>query len=365
MHIAICIFGLLRSSHYTINSYQSRIIQPIVDAGFTYEVLLHNYKFSGTQNFKRNNEVIDSKLIDFTEWKLYEPSYYFEENQDKFDKTVNVSDYLSHGDFWENDGVSMKNHIRALHSLQHLSHVVAERNNALLNSTQKGNSKKFDYVIYARPDVYYTNDLPVQLIKLYPNKLLLPDFHRLCEGNEYNDRFAMGPPIPALIYGNRIDYLLKYSRHKTVQSESFVYDLLHEFNVPVVEIPFRFQRIRFSGSIHGRDISIITVYEQQKDYMEYIPLFIKYIFRIKSGSDFNYIGCSPHARVSVADLQRLTDYFMNHKKPVLHKPIIELDLLYQEDITYKQRIEKSFQYNERQACRSNLRGANNSTSKCT
>lgn len=353
MHVAICVFGLLRSTRHTIGSFQNRIIKPIIDAGYTYDVLLHTYSFNGTLNFIRNNEVIDSKLVDFSDWKLYEPSYYFIEDQDKFDMTINMSEYSSHGDYWSNDGVSLRNHIRALHSLQHLANIVAETNDISYRSKPLGYGKKFDYVIYARPDVYFTNDLPVQLMQLYPDKLLLPDFHRSCKGKEYNDRFAMGNTDIALIYGNRMDYLLNYSIHKIVKSETFLYDYLRQFNASVLEIPLRFQRIRFSGLIHSRDVSLMTLYEQQSVSHNSVPSFLRFL--IRNSADSHNIYCSPNAKLTILDLHRCTTYFTTNNISTTYAPTSALDLLYQANISYKQRVENSNLYNQKLSCH-HLRG---------
>ncbi len=350
MHIAICVFGLLRSARYTIGSFQRRIIKPIINAAFTYDVLLHTYYFNGTLHFPRNNEFIDSNLVNFSDWELYSPSYIFIEDQDEFDKTINISEYSRHGDYWSNDYVSLKNHIRALHSLQHLANIVESRNTLY---SKHHHDIKYDYIIYLRPDVYFTNDLPVQLINLYPDQMLLPDFHRSCKGNEYNDRFAMGTTTNALIYGNRINYLLNYSNHKTVQSESYLFDYLQTFNISVLEIPFRFQRIRFSGLIHTRDITIVTVYEQQKETQYQIPSFLRFL--IRNSADSHSIHCAPNKKITLLELHQCTSYFMDHTS-ANNTLVSALDLLYQANDTYKQRIENSKRYNQRQSCTTNLRG---------
>ena len=349
--------GLLRSARFTIGSFQRRIIQPIINAAFTYDVLLHTYSFNGTLNFPRNNELIDSKLVNFRDWELYTPNnltYIFVEDQDEFDKTINITDYARHGDYWSNNYVSLKNHIRALHSLQHLANIVESRNTLY---SKHHRDMKYDYIIYLRPDVYFTNDLPVQLISLFPDQMLLPDFHRSCFGSEYNDRFAMGTTTSALIYGNRINYLLNYSNHKTVQSESYLFDYLQMFNISVLEIPFRFQRIRFSGSIHARDITIITVYEQQQETQHQLPSFLRFI--IRNRADSHSIYCAPNDKITLSDLRQCTSYFTSHHTSANDTLVSALDMLYQPNVTYKQRIENSKVYNRRQSCatnNSNLRG---------
>ena len=95
--------------------------------------------------------------------------------------------------------------MRALHSLHQLALAVqAADTQARRNASLPHTARPYDAVIFLRPDVALLHPLPVRLLELFPHDtLFVPDFHRSCDGTEYNDRFAMGGLGPALTYGRR------------------------------------------------------------------------------------------------------------------------------------------------------------------
>ena len=95
-----------------------------IDDGHTVDQLYHSWIPSHAINFRvvgvyrnmRNNE--NNTRLNFSEWKLLQPNHIQIEDQDAFDRTMNYSQYMTHGDPWKNGYHSFKNHLRALNSLR-------------------------------------------------------------------------------------------------------------------------------------------------------------------------------------------------------------------------------------------------------
>lgn len=303
MHIAICVWGIVRSLRFTLESIEHYCLNPIINAGHTYEIYMHTYKFSGVYANKRNGE--HGLRLNFSEWKMLNPDHIYVEDQDLFDATTNYSEYHTQGDPWHNEYKSSINHIRALNSLHYLASEVEK----------DSQFKHFDGIVFLRPDVTYLNELPVYLLEHIPNTLFMPDFHRSCKGGEYNDRMAMGDLKSGLAYGKRFEAALEYSRHAQLHSEKFTYNHLHANNVTVKEIPFRFRRTRANGQPHVRDAKAIVAPRNQKAEPEYSTFFaLRWVYTLMeiatehkiyiwNHDDDENLYCKPHPYISLEQMR--------------------------------------------------------------
>jgi hypothetical protein len=164
MKVAICFWGLfLRSLDYTRESIYRYVFSVLQRENIDFDVYIHTY--------------IDPDNRAYTASKEFNPKSLQVDDQIVFDKSINVSDYAYKGDPWEDHFTSLKNSLRALNSQYQLSKAI------------KKSGILYDFVIFIRPDVRYLNELPVKLLgTLGRQALLVPDFHRSCDGGMLNDR---------------------------------------------------------------------------------------------------------------------------------------------------------------------------------
>jgi hypothetical protein len=230
-NIAVCFFGLCRSTKYTIDSIKKYIYTPLDQMNFNYDIYLHSYTTNLLYSNPRNDE-IDIKL-DNESYKLLNANIIQIDDQDKLKQNLNLVKYRSSGDPWDNNFNSLDNHILALYSLYQL--------------TQLWKNKTYDYIIYLRPDVLFINPLlPSYFENLNNNTIVLPNFHQ----NPVNDRFAIGTPAVMKIYGERYNLAYQYSLNKKLHAEEYLNYILKINSIKVIKINFKFYRIRANGINH-------------------------------------------------------------------------------------------------------------------
>lgn len=335
MRVAICIWGLLRSLKHTVTSFEKHIIAVLDRFEVSYDIYVHTYNISGSYQSARNHE--KSVTLNVSEWQLLKPNYIFVENQEDFDSRINYVLFETQGDPWHNDFSSFRNHMRALNSLYHVTQAVESMH-------QK---EPYDAVVFLRPDVRFITDLPIQLLYnpqiMSAYDMFLPDFHRSCQGNEYNDRMALGKVFSALSYGKKFETAFVYSLSHKLHAEKITFYQLsraQKFNgsvtppTRVAEIPFRFQRIRSSGGIHIRDYEAVTPQEQAKleKRGEYFvgkgrrtPWIVRAIYTLAeymtfgqvyiwNHDDHGNVFCHPHPHLNYKILQQLSHQHLSQTK---------------------------------------------------
>jgi hypothetical protein len=236
MKVALCFWGICRSTNWTIESIESCIFQPLKNAGIEYDVFLHTYVLYKPYTNPRANEYFIQ--LKNTSWKLLNPKVWKVENLDSIDIKLNLEQYRTQGNPWNDDNntfITLDNHIRALWSLKQVT------------SLWKNTHVQYDAIIYLRPDVLFLKTLDVKLLsKLSNDMIYIPDFqlHNGC-----NDRFAIGNPAVMEIYGNRFKGALGYSKFNKLHSEQYLAYTLQNANIQIQLIPFFFKRIRANGEV--------------------------------------------------------------------------------------------------------------------
>jgi hypothetical protein len=238
MKVALCFWGLCRSTHVTIKSIQTHIYDALKQQGIEYDIFSHTYTLQREYTNIRADEI--KCRLDNENYKLLRPDYSIVEDQDVVDRHLSLEAYRTKGDpwCWDTNAIpfaTLDNHVRALWSLYQVTMCVEK------------SKEHYDYIVFLRPDVTYLQPLRTDYFLCATDySIVIPDFH-LFFGS--NDRFAICTPGVAKLYGTRFKRALDYSKQKLLHAEGYLTHILKEANIHIQTIPFRFRRVRANGRI--------------------------------------------------------------------------------------------------------------------
>ena len=231
--VAICYWGLTRSTKKIFNSHHTHLFNVLKEHTIDYDVFMHTWR---TENSFIWEEKQDK--IDYEEYKLLEPNYYQIDSQDDFLASIKFSDYFN-AELYQRYGDSIhewkpmliRNHLCALESQNRVTNMVLE------------NERKYDYVIYIRPDVFIATTFQVQyLYNTMENQISIPDNEHY---SGYNDRFAIVRYEHCFYYGKRITEIIEFRKtHGRIVSEKYVKYILDKYFQSIHFIDFKFEIVR-------------------------------------------------------------------------------------------------------------------------
>ena len=206
VRVAICYWGMTRSIRIIHNAHKNHIFDVFKNNQVEYDVYMHTWKTA--QNLIWGVDWNSTRNIpnDYNEYRLLNPSYYEIDEQDEFLNTINFSNYFKqelydtygdHPDYeWRPELI--RNMICALESQKRVTQMCID------------SQKKYDFVLYIRPDVdIYTPFLLEWLDLVKPGEIALTnESYRHFEG--YNDKFALIRFDDCKLYSNRLDWLKSY-----------------------------------------------------------------------------------------------------------------------------------------------------------
>lgn len=206
VRVAICYWGMTRSIRIIHNAHKNQIFDIFKNNQVEYDVYMHTWKTA--QNFIWGVDWNSTRNIpnDYNEYRLLNPSYYEIDEQDEFLNTVNFSNYFKqelydtygdHPDYeWRPELI--RNMICALESQKRVTQMCID------------SQKKYDFVLYIRPDVdIYTPFLLEWFDLVKTGEIALTnESYRHFEG--YNDKFALMRFDDCLLYSNRLEWLKSY-----------------------------------------------------------------------------------------------------------------------------------------------------------
>jgi hypothetical protein len=249
MRIALCFWGLCRSTHLTIQSLETHIFKVLQDANIKFDTYVHTYTINKPYTNPRSGEF--NLQVKNTNWKYLNPKQGLVQDQENIDRIINFKNYRSKGNPWEKEKSqslapwhSLDNHLRALWSLK------------LVTKLWSSSNEIYDWILYLRPDVKFSTSLDVSwFTELQTNEIGCPNFH-LIKG--CNDRFAICSPKIAERYGNRFDSALEYSKTKQLHAETFLADIMVKDGIQFRHLPIYFVRIRADGEPSKEDMKLLS-----------------------------------------------------------------------------------------------------------
>jgi hypothetical protein len=197
---------MTRSVRIIHDAHKNQIFDIFKNNQVEYDVYMHTWKTA--QNFIWGVDWNSTRNIpnDYNEYRLLNPSYYEIDEQDEFLNTVNFSNYFKqelydtygdHPDYeWRPELI--RNMICALESQKRVTQMCID------------SQKKYDFVLYIRPDVdIYTPFLLEWFDLVKTGEIALTnESYRHFEG--YNDKFALMRFDDCLLYSNRLEWLKSY-----------------------------------------------------------------------------------------------------------------------------------------------------------
>lgn len=248
MKVAVCFWGLCRSTHLTITSLERHVFSVLQAAEIQFDVYIHTYSITRPYTNPRSGEY-EIQLRN-SSWKYLQPKMALVENQDEVDNQIEFTKYRSRGNPWADEASqkeapwhTLDNHLRALWSLKQVTGLWSNSN------------ESYDWIVYLRPDVRFVTPFDIRWFDRIGSKGVgCPDFQQIAG---CNDRFAVCQPSIAEVYGNRFDKALDYSRQKPLHAETFLADTIATAGAIFIPLAIRFVRIRADGQTCPADIELI------------------------------------------------------------------------------------------------------------
>ena len=255
--VALALFGLVRNNATALN-FERFLLAPLLDdtkEKYTIDVVLHANVASRITN-ARSGEALQ-KLPGYGAWRRFAPCRWTLEDQDALDARLQkfkrqVMKVTS--DTYHDDGQSIMNLLRALHSLRESGRLVEAREHAT--------GLRFDVVASVRVDTIFTREVPAPVFAFAKKspvaKIFVPHFGCSINGDlVLNDRFALGQRQEMLyVYLNRIETLITYhvnkseTRHVGISGERHLLNAVSDKHIPVARLfEFCLRRVRAGGRI--------------------------------------------------------------------------------------------------------------------
>lgn len=219
MKVAVCLSGDMRNCSECLDSLVDQVITPFKLVGAQVDVLIHTRLDPWCWNLS----------------KLQPRIYRCECNVQRIDPSDIISKFnsLSNGESDHPDAKGTSEHYRRPFFYQaYLQYLRSLEGVAELKCrAENQDDELYDWVVRARPDIWYPN--PLLISELQAGMIHFPagDWWR-CEGKECrSDKFAIGPSLEMNIYFSRREHLRIWCQQHELHSEGLMMDHLELYGV--------------------------------------------------------------------------------------------------------------------------------------
>lgn len=243
MRVAVCYFGLTRSTRYVYKSHHDHLFDVLKRNNIDYKIFMHTWKVN--QNIVWDKSY--KQPIDEQEYTLLKPDVYVIQNQDEYTTELmnnfhkyfyaHIFSTVGHNERGEWLPMLIRNHMCALESQRRVFELTKD--------------EEFDAVIFIRPDALLLNDLDVSYIKtLEKSDIVLIKSTSLQNASweGYNDQFCIGHPATIDKYANRINEIEEFRKTRgRIVSEKYVKYIVDKYGYNKRWIEFNTNLVRPNG----------------------------------------------------------------------------------------------------------------------
>ena len=231
VNIAIAFYGITRSLKYTAESINTNLIKPTRKFG-NCKVFAHFFNQKIINN-PRTNEYLEN---DTNQSNMLHIDHKVISEIKKIEASKILKDLIPYGNAWEDNLESLQNIIRQLISLKIVTGIIE-------------NDNHYDYVMFARPDMEYHNEIDWSYITNYSDTstIFVPDWQW---SGGINDRFAICGSKAFPVYGYRLNHTLEYCRAQKLplHSERLLYYIIKNSTCHIKTVELKATRIRATGT---------------------------------------------------------------------------------------------------------------------
>ena len=220
--VAICYFGLTRSTRYVYKTHDTYLFDVLKAAGIDYTVFLHTWNTKHPTVWNSD----DQPPVNETEHLYLKPTYSRRDDEDEFLEGLTFSNYFDQA-MWERTGDGrapghewypqmVKNHLCMMQSIKRVTQLVLD------------SGEQYDFVLYIRPDIALFKPFPVDAFgRITPTGIAVLNF-KFHEG--YNPNVVVVPFANCSPVGFRYDEAASYRRlHGRLVTEKYLKYIIHKY----------------------------------------------------------------------------------------------------------------------------------------